>query len=51
MYVNLYDVQTICLYFLIENDTLLVKYNIIQDKPSADIQKEFDIKLSVIENF
>ena len=30
--------------FLIENDDLLEKYNIIWDKVSADIKKEFDIE-------
>ena len=29
-------------YFLIEDDDLLEKYNIIWDKVSADIRKEFD---------
>ena len=30
------------MYFLIENDDLIEKYNIIWDKFSADIKKEFD---------
>ena len=30
------------MYFLIENDELLEKYNTIWDKVSADIKKEFD---------
>ena len=29
-------------YFLIEDDNLLKKYNTIQDKVRADIEKEFD---------
>ena len=30
------------MYFLIEDDDLLEKYNAIWDKVSADIKKEFD---------
>ena len=30
------------MYFLIEDDNLLEKYNTIWDKVSADIKKEFD---------
>ena len=30
------------MYFLIENDDLLEKYNTIWDKVSADVRKEFD---------
>ena len=30
------------MYFLIEDDDLLEKYNTIWDKVSADIKKEFD---------
>ena len=30
------------MYFLIKDDDLLEKYNIIWDKVSADIKKEFD---------
>ena len=37
-YVKSYDSQTIWIYFLIENDDLLEKINIIWDK----IEKEFD---------
>ena len=33
------------MYFLIEDDDLLEKYNIIWDKVSADIKKEFDSEL------
>ena len=33
------------MYFLIEDDALLEKYNTIWDKVSADIKKEFDSEL------
>ena len=38
-YVRTYDVQTKWMYFLIEDDDLLEKYNTIWDKVSADIKK------------
>ena len=41
-YIKIYDGQTIWMYFLIEDDDLLEKYNTILDKVSADIQKNFD---------
>ena len=41
-YVKLYDEQIKLMYFLIEDDDLLKKYNAIWDKVSADIKKEFD---------
>ena len=41
-HVKSYDGQTIWMYFLIEDNDLLEKYNNIQDKFSADIEKEFD---------
>ena len=41
-YVKIYDGQAIWMYFLIEDDDLLEKYNTILDKVSADIQKNFD---------
>ena len=41
-YVKSYDGQIKCMYFLIEDDDLLEKYNTIWDKVSADIKKEFD---------
>ena len=41
-YVKIYDGQTQWMYFLIEDDDLLKKYNNIWDKVSADIKKEFD---------
>ena len=41
-FVKSYDGQTKWKYFLIEDDNLLKKCNIIWDKISADIKKEFD---------
>ena len=41
-YVKCYDGQTKWVYFLIEDDDLLEKYNAIWDKVSAVIKKEFD---------
>ena len=41
-YVKSYDVQTKWMYFLLEDDNLLEKYNTIWDKVSTDIKKEFD---------
>ena len=41
-YVKSYDGQTKWMYFLIEDDNLLEKYNTIWDKVSAEIKKEFD---------
>ena len=41
-YLKSYDEQTKCMYFLIEDDDLLEKYDIILDKVSAEIKKEFD---------
>ena len=38
-YVKVYDGQTKWMYFLIEDDELLKKYNTILDKVSADIKK------------
>ena len=40
-----YEGQTKWTYFLIEHDDLLEKCNIIWDKISANIKKEFDSKL------
>ena len=42
-YVRSYDTQTKCIYFLIEVDDLLEKYNTIWDKVSVDIKKELTI--------
>ena len=41
-YVKSHDVQTKSMYFLIEDDDLLEKYNAIWNKVSADVKKEFD---------
>ena len=41
-YVKRYDGRNKWMYFLIEDDNLLEKYNAIWDKVSADIKKEFD---------
>ena len=43
-YVKSYDRKTKWMYFLIEDDDLLEKYNTIWDKVSVDIKKEFDSK-------
>ena len=41
-YVKSYYGQVKWMYFLIEDDDLLEKYNAAWDKVSADIKKEFD---------
>ena len=41
-YLICYDGQTKWVYFLIEDDDLLEKYDTIWYKVSADIKKEFD---------
>ena len=41
-YVKNYDGKTKWMYFLIEDEDLLEKYNTIWDKFSADIKKECD---------
>ena len=41
-YVKSYDGQTKWMYFLIEDDDLLEKYNTVWDIVCADIKKEFD---------
>ena len=46
-YVKSYGVQTKWMYFLIEDDDLLEKYNSIQDKVSADIKKEKFLKTKI----
>ena len=43
-YVKSYDGQTKWMFFLIENDECLEKYNSVWDKVSAAIKKEFDSK-------
>ena len=50
-YVKSYDGQTKWMWFLIEEDNLLKKYNTIWDKVSADIKKEFDRKPAYNKNF
>ena len=50
-YVKRYDGQTKWMYFLIEDDDLLEKYNTIWDKVNADIKKEFDSKPVYNKNF
>ena len=51
-YVKSYKGQTKWMYFLIENDDLLKKYNTIWDKVSADIKKKNLIaSLSTTKNF
>ena len=47
-YVKGYDAQTKWMYFLIEDDKLLEKYNTIWDKISADIKKNLIASLSII---
>ena len=42
IYVKCYEEQTKWMYFLIEDDDLLEKYNTIWDKVSTDIKNEFD---------
>ena len=43
-YVKSCDGQTIWMYFLIEDDDLLEKYNAIWNNVIADIKQEFDSK-------
>ena len=50
-HVKSYDGQTKWIYFLIENDDLLEKYNTIWDKVSAAIKKEFDSEPVYNKNF
>ena len=47
-YVKGYDAQTKWMYFLIEDDKLLEKYNTIWDKISADTKKNLIASLSII---
>ena len=44
LYVKSYDGQTNWMYFFIDNDDFLEKYNTTWDKLGSDIKKEFDIK-------
>ena len=47
-YVNSYDGQTKSMYFWIEDDELLEKYNTIWDKVSADIKKNLIASLCIM---
>ena len=50
-YVKSYDERTRWMYFLIEDDEILEKYNTIWDKFSVDIKKEFDNEPVYNKNF
>ena len=50
-YVKSFDGQTKWMYFLIEDDGLLEKYNTIWDKLSADIKQNLIANLPIIKNF
>ena len=50
-YVKIYDGQTKWMYFLIEDNDLLEKYNTIWDKVSADIKKNLMANLFIIKKF
>ena len=50
-YVKSYDGQTKWMYFLIEDDELLEKYNAIWHKVSADIKNNLIASLSIKRNF
>ena len=47
-HIRINDGQTKQIYFLIEDDELLKKYNTIQDKVSADIKKNLIANLAMI---
>ena len=50
-YVKSYDGRTKWIYFLIEDDDLLEKYNTIWDKVSGDIKKNLILNLVTIKKF
>ena len=50
-YVKSCDGQTKWMYFLIEDDDLLEKWNTIWDKVSADIKKNLIASLSIKKKF
>ena len=50
-YVKIYDGRTKWMYFLIENDDLLEKYNTISGKISADIKKNLMESLYITKTF
>ena len=43
-YVKSHERQSKVMYCFIENDDLIEKYNVIWDKASVNIKKEFDSK-------
>ena len=51
IHVKSYDGQTKRMYFLIEDDDLLAKYNTIRDKVSADIKKNLIASLPIVKLF
>ena len=51
VFVKSYDGQTKWMYFWIEDDDLLKKYDTIWDKFSTDIKKNLIASLSTIKNF
>ena len=51
VYVKSYDRQTKWMYFLIEDDGLLEKYNTIWEKVSTDIKQNLIASLPTIKNF
>ena len=50
-HVKSYDGQTKWMYFFIEYDDLLGKYNALWDKVSVDVKKEFDSEPVYNKNF
>ena len=50
-YLKSYDGLNKWMYFLLEDDDYLEKYNTIWDKFSADIKKEFDSKSAFNKNY
>ena len=50
-YVKSYNAQTKWMYFWIEDDDLLEKYNTIWNKVSANIKKEFGRELVYNKNY
>ena len=50
-YVKSYDGQTKWMYFFIDDDELLEKYNTTWGKVSGDIKKEFDSKSVYNKNY
>ena len=50
-YIKRYDGKTKWMYFLINNDDLLEKYNTVWDKVNADVRKNLIVNLSIITFF